>query len=109
MFKVSVHKRRFALGPLKFTAGVATAARGAVCTGQQYVHTEHRQRADHNPEKEQRAGRTGDVITQHREVLAQWVSRPGIVQHADESDDDGEEENNQSNDDNHAEVSNREA
>jgi len=36
---VTVHKRRFPLGPLKFTAGVAPAARGALCTGQQHAHT----------------------------------------------------------------------
>jgi hypothetical protein len=36
---ISVRKFRFALGPLKFTAGVAPAARGAVCAGHQHAHT----------------------------------------------------------------------
>jgi len=51
LFEVSVHKRRFALGPLKLTAGVAPAARGAVCTGQQHAHAEHGQRADNDPKR----------------------------------------------------------
>jgi hypothetical protein len=87
----SVHKRRFALGPFEFTAGIAPAGCAAPCTDQQQAHILHRQCSDHDPEEEESAGRSGNVLAQDREVLAQRVSGPGIVQHAGEPDEYGEE------------------
>jgi hypothetical protein len=54
---VLVEKRRFALRPLEFVSSIATAARGASSTAEQHAQSQHRHRADHDPEQEQRAGR----------------------------------------------------
>ena len=89
-----VEKRRLALGPFQFVSAVSPAARGAPRTGQQHAQTQHRHRADHDPEQEQGAGRPGDVIAEYGEVFGQRVSGPRIGQHPHEPHDHRDQQNN---------------
>jgi hypothetical protein len=50
---VLVQKRRLAMGPLEFMSGIAPAACGAPSTDQQHAQSQHRRRADHDPQEEQ--------------------------------------------------------
>ena len=100
-----IQKRGLALGPLQLASCALCALRGAPGTGQQHAKPQHGDRADRDPEKEQRAGRPGHVKAERAKIPGQGVSGPRIGQHPGEPDDHRDEQNDQSNDDDHVDAS----
>jgi hypothetical protein len=69
-------------------AGLAAATRGAARAGQQQAQPEQGQSSDHDAVEEQRSGRAGHVIAEHREMMGEPMPIAAIGQDAGYSGDD---------------------
>jgi glycerol uptake facilitator protein len=82
-------------------AGLAAAAGGAARAGQQQAQPEQGQCPDHDAVQEQRAGRAGHVVAEHREGVSERVPVAAIGQDAGQAGDHRRDQDDEPDNDDH--------
>jgi hypothetical protein len=95
---VPAYRGGLAARHLEFAAGGTAAAGGAPGADQQQAQPDQ---SDHDAVEKQHAGRAGDVVAEHGEIVGQRVVDTPVGQHPREPDHYGRDQNDQPDDDDH--------